>query len=101
MDDELHAFAPAASSSANCASGPRVASAIAPRTVTAVGQSAKSFDAPSISFIFFAADGAQEPFSTNPTHRFWKFRAVKCSMNSRIFGKTPMLYVVVTSASAE
>ena len=47
----------------------------------------------------FAACGAQVPFSTNATVRFWKLRSVKWSMNSRMKGNISALYVVVASTN--
>ena len=70
---------------------------IAPRTVTTVSQKVMPLSVPSRSLMPFAAIGAQVPFSTRPTLRPWYWRRMRWRMYSSIFGKTPVLYVVVAS----
>ena len=58
---------------------------------TVVCAKRRFLDFSSIPRIVFAASGAQDPFSTKATSRFWKARSVRCSMNVCMNGKMPAL----------
>ena len=53
---------------------------------TAVSAKVRFLQEDSFSFMTLKAMGAQEPFSMKATVRFWKFRSVRWSMNSRMKG---------------